>query len=126
MRWRRAPPPSGRQTTADGTANRRPTIVDVAQRANVSKGAVSFALNDRPGVADATRSRILEAARELGWQPSAGARALSRARAGALGLILRRDPSLLGADPFFPQFLAGVETVLGQHGCGLLLQVAAT
>jgi DNA-binding LacI/PurR family transcriptional regulator len=120
------PPPRRRQTTADNRPNRRPTINDVARRASVSKGAVSFALNDRPGVADATRKRILRAARDLGWQPSAGARALSRARAGAFGLILRRDPTLLGADPFFIRFVAGVETVLGASGCALLLQMVAT
>src|ERR687894_755975 len=50
---------------------RRPTIVDVARRAGVSAAAVSFAVNDRPGVASGTRERILAAARELGWQPSA-------------------------------------------------------
>ena len=42
----------------------RPTIVDVAREAGVSRGAVSFALNDRPGVADATRARILAVAAE--------------------------------------------------------------
>jgi DNA-binding LacI/PurR family transcriptional regulator len=103
---------------------RRPTIVDVARRAGVSKGAVSFALNDRPGLAPATRDRILAAARELGWQPSARARALSRSRAFALGMVMRRPPALLGADPWFPQFLAGVETTLAERGSALVLQVA--
>jgi DNA-binding LacI/PurR family transcriptional regulator len=102
---------------------RRPTIVDVARRAGVSKGAVSFALNDRPGLAPATRDRILASARELGWQPSARARALSRSRAFALGMVMRRPPALLGADPWFPQFLAGVETTLAERGSALVLQV---
>jgi DNA-binding LacI/PurR family transcriptional regulator len=88
----------------------------------VSKGAVSFALNDRPGVGPQTRDRILAAARELDWQPSTRARALSRSRAFAVGLVLRRAPELLGADPFFPQFLAGVEAVLAERDSTLLLQ----
>ncbi|MFJ6464245.1 LacI family DNA-binding transcriptional regulator [Streptomyces sp. NPDC091387] len=33
----------------------RPTIADIAHRAGVSKVAVSYALNDRPGVSPATR-----------------------------------------------------------------------
>lgn len=41
-----------------------PTIADVATRAGVSKGAVSFALNGRPGLAKATVDRILAAADE--------------------------------------------------------------
>ena len=67
---------------------RRPTIVDVARRAGVSAAAVSFAVNDRPGVSSGTRERILAAARELGWQPSASARALTEARTRAVGLVL--------------------------------------
>src|SRR3546814_5466335 len=61
----------------------RATIADVARRAGVSKGLVSFALNDRPGVAPDTRRRILEAAEALGWSPSVRARALSVGRAFA-------------------------------------------
>ena len=55
----------------------RPTITDVAPAAGVSKGAVSFALNDRPGLAPETRGRILETAEAMGWTPSSRARALS-------------------------------------------------
>lgn len=111
------------RSTGPGPLGRGPTIVDVALRAGVSKGAVSFALNDRPGVAPQTRDRILAAARDLGWQPSTRARALSRSRAFAVGLVMRRAPELLGADPFFPQFMAGVESVLAERGSALVLQV---
>jgi DNA-binding LacI/PurR family transcriptional regulator len=89
----------------------------------VSKGAVSFALNGRPGVGHATRARILDAARDLDWRPSTRARALSHSRAFALGLVLSRSPELLAADPFFPHFVAGVETVLAERGYALVLQV---
>jgi DNA-binding LacI/PurR family transcriptional regulator len=44
------------------TSRSRPTIADVARRAGVSPAAVSFAVNDRPGVAPETRARILAAA----------------------------------------------------------------
>ena len=56
---------------------RRPTIADIARRAGVTKAAVSFALNNQPGVSQSTRERILEIAREIGWQPNSAARALS-------------------------------------------------
>ena len=102
---------------------RRPTINDVARAAGVSKGAVSFALHDQPGVAPATRDRILEVAKELGWTPSARARALSVSKALAVGLVMARRPETLGADPFFPSFIAGVETVLSERGYALLLQM---
>ncbi|HWT21907.1 MAG TPA: LacI family DNA-binding transcriptional regulator, partial [Solirubrobacteraceae bacterium] len=101
----------------------RPTIADVARRAGVSTAAVSFAVNGRAGVAEETRRRILAAAEEIGWRPSAPARALTSARAGAVGLVLARALGQLEADPFFIRFLAGVERGLAPHDEALLLQV---
>ncbi|WP_250031303.1 LacI family DNA-binding transcriptional regulator [Paractinoplanes maris] len=105
------------------TRDDRPTIRDVARVAGVSKGTVSFALNGRPGVSEDTRERILAAARDLGWTPSTKARALSVSRAFAVGIVLAREPELLGADPFFPAFIAGVERTLSDRGQALVLQV---
>lgn len=103
----------------------RITIADVARAAGVSPSAVSFALNDRPGVSADTRQRILAVADELGWRPSARARALARSRANAVGLVLNRPVELLAADPFFSQFLAGLEVVLSPADHALMLQVIA-
>jgi LacI family transcriptional regulator, repressor for deo operon, udp, cdd, tsx, nupC, and nupG len=104
-------------------ARRRPTIDDVARRAGVSSAAVSFAMNGRRGVGEATRARILEAAGELGWSPSAPARALGRGRAGAIGLLLARPVETLEVDPFFLRFLAGIERALASTDHALLLRV---
>src|SRR6476620_10862037 len=102
----------------------RPTINDVASAAGVSKGAVSFALNDRPGLAPQTRQRILDVAAELGWTPSPRARALSVSKALAVGLVVARPPDIFRAAAFFPAFISGLETVLSEHGHALLLMVA--
>ena len=99
------------------------TIADVAREAGVSKGLVSFALNDRPGVAAETRTRILKVAGSLGWTPSLRARSLSSKRSFALGLVIARDPEVLGSDPFFTSFIAGVETILAPEGMALVLSV---
>jgi DNA-binding LacI/PurR family transcriptional regulator len=104
-------------------AGRRITIADVAERAGVSPGAVSFALNDRPGVAPDTRRRILDAASDLGWQPSHRARSLSRSTSFTLALVLARTASSVGADPFFPALVAGVNTVLVPRQQSLLFTV---
>ncbi|HET6302737.1 LacI family DNA-binding transcriptional regulator [Microbacterium sp.] len=99
----------------------RPTIADVARRAGVSKGLVSFALNGKPGVSPASRERILEAARELGWTPSVRARSLSVGRSFACGLVIGRSPDVIAADPFFPSFIAGLEDVFSTSGLVLVL-----
>ena len=102
---------------------RKATINDVARAAGVSKGLVSFALNDRPGVSADTRDRILDVARELDYRPSLSARSLSTRTSYAFGLVIARDPEILGADPFFPSFIAGVERVLLTEGRALVLSV---
>src|SRR4051794_13244154 len=102
---------------------RRPTIADVARAAGVSAAAVSFAVNDRPGVSPVTRARILAAARELGWQPSASARALTEARTRAVGLVLARSAEQLETDSFFLRFLSGIEHTLTAADYALLLQI---
>ncbi|MFC7624731.1 LacI family DNA-binding transcriptional regulator [Microlunatus sp. GCM10028923] len=99
------------------------TIQDVARRAGVSKGLVSLALNNRPGVAAATRQRVLDTAAELGWIPNQYARGLSLRTTFTLGLVVRRDPSVLMANPFFASFITGVESVLSTRGWSLLLSV---
>jgi len=101
----------------------RVTIRDIAERAGVSKGAVSYALNGRPGVSDDTRDRILAIAGELGWYPNRAARALSAARADAVGLVLARPPRTLALEPFFMEFIAGVERELSARSIALTLQL---
>ena len=91
----------------------------------MSSAAVSFAVNDRPGIGAGTRERILAAADDLGWEPSAHARALTDQRARAIGLVLARDPEALETDAFFARFVAGLERTLAPHDHALLLQLAS-
>ncbi|NYI98208.1 DNA-binding LacI/PurR family transcriptional regulator [Streptomonospora nanhaiensis] len=102
---------------------RRPTIADIAQAAGVSKGSVSYALNGKPGVSEATRLRVLAIAEELGWAPSTAARALSDGRADAIGMVVGRPARTLGLEPFFMELMSGVQTALAETSTSLLLQV---
>ena len=101
----------------------RVTIKDVAARAGVSKGAVSLAFNHKPGLSEATRDRIFDAARELGWVPNLTARSLSSQRVDVVGLAICRPAKLLGLEPFYMEFISGVEGVLTEHSCSLLLRL---
>ncbi|MGM9925719.1 MAG: LacI family DNA-binding transcriptional regulator [Bacillus sp. (in: firmicutes)] len=57
---------------------RKVTIKDVAQRANVSKATVSYVLNGVEKVSDATKRRVLEVIEELGYKPNGTARDLAK------------------------------------------------
>ncbi len=77
---------------------RRVTLADVAQRANVSRVAVSEVLNERPNcwASEATRERIRQAAHELGYRPNLAARALRLGRTQVIGLV---TPGFLAMSP---------------------------
>ena len=65
---------------------RRPTLMDVAEAAGVSRALVSIVMRGAPGAAEATRQKVLDAARELGYRPDSRARLLRSTRTKLLGL----------------------------------------
>ena len=87
------------------------TIQDVAARAGVSAMTVSRVLNHPARVAPATRQRVEQAIRELGFVPNALARQLLRGRTHTLALLV----SDIG-NPFFTQIARGVEDVAQRNG----------
>ncbi|MFR9724424.1 LacI family DNA-binding transcriptional regulator [Streptomyces sp. MS19] len=101
----------------------RTTIRDVARRAGVSRAAVSLAFNGKPGVSEATRARILDVARAMGWEPNLSARALNRRETGTIGLAICRPARQLGLEPFYMEFISGIESVLGERSGALLLRL---
>jgi DNA-binding LacI/PurR family transcriptional regulator len=107
-------------------ARRQARSQDVAKLAGVSRTTVSFVLNDVPGVkiSEETRLRVLEAARELDYYPTAAARSLASGRTRRIGLILGEGQRRLSADAFLPSFLQGVTASVHQRGYFLMIQTA--
>ncbi len=94
---------------------KRPTIGDIARRAGVSKAAVSYALNGRPGVSEETRERVSRIAHALGWRANTAALALSAERAGVVGLVV--------AGPAPWTVVEGIERELAIDGVALQLAI---
>ncbi|RKT53812.1 LacI family transcriptional regulator [Saccharothrix australiensis] len=85
---------------------------DVARLAGTSTAVVSYVVNGGPRpVATATRARVLQAIRELGYRPNAVARALSTRRTDLLGLVV---PD--ATNPFFARLAHAVEQVAAAAG----------
>src|SRR5207248_397811 len=107
-------------TRAMGEGVRRVTIHDVAGKAGVSTAAVSHAFNDPERLRATTVTRILDAARELGYAPNPHARALHSQRVGVLGVLFPQPIATVFANPFFASFLEGIGSVTDERGIGLL------
>lgn len=95
---------------------KRPTIVDVAERAGVSKSLVSLVMRDAPTVGEGSRDAVLKAARELGYRPNAVARSLVRQRSKVFGCILSDLHN-----PFFADVADGIEEAAVAGGYRALL-----
>jgi DNA-binding LacI/PurR family transcriptional regulator len=107
-------------------ARRQARSQDVARLAGVSRTTVSFVLNNVPGVkiTKETRQRVLQAARDLNYYPTAAARSLASGKTHRIGLVLGLGQERLAADAFLPTFLQGVTTSVHQRGYLLMLQLA--
>lgn len=100
---------------------RRATLKDVAARAGVSAAAVSYALNDPDRLPEATRDRIVAAARELGYTRNGAARALRTGAARTIGVLLSQSIDEVLANPYYAEFLRGVGSVCRDEGLALVL-----
>lgn len=67
---------------------KRTTLRDVAREAGVSAMSASYALRNQPGVSDATRKKVMEAARKLNYQVNIQASALKTGRNGTIGVLI--------------------------------------
>ena len=93
------------------------TLKTIAREVGVSAMAVSSVLNRRGStrVSEATRERILEAARRLEYRPNLGARGLRRQRTNLFGVLVWRL-----SDPLTGGMLSGIDEALSGTGFGIL------
>jgi DNA-binding LacI/PurR family transcriptional regulator len=99
------------------------TIRDIARKLNLSIAAVSRAMDGYSDIAEETRQRVIETAREMGYVPNRAARQLRRQKADAVGYILPSDTPRF-ADPFFSEFLSGLGDETARHPFDLLVSIA--
>jgi DNA-binding LacI/PurR family transcriptional regulator len=95
------------------------TLAEVAQHAGVSASTVSYVLSGKRSISAATRQRVEESIRELGYHPNAGARALASSRSNIIALMvpLRTDMYV----PVMMEIAIAVATTARAHGYDVLL-----
>ena len=91
--------------------NKRPTIIDVARVAGVSKSTVSNVLRDSPLVKPATRVLVEEAMGALDYVYNRSAANLRGAHVGLIGLVINDL-----RNPFFTEFAASAQMTFAERG----------
>jgi LacI family transcriptional regulator len=94
----------------------RPTIIDVARQAGVSKSTVSLVLQNSPLVADRTRDEVRQAMAALGYVYNRAAANLRSAQVGLIGLVINDL-----RNPFFTEFATAVQMALAAEGYATVL-----
>jgi LacI family transcriptional regulator len=89
---------------------------------DLSTTTVSRALNGYPEVNAATRTRVLEAARQYGYSPNPVARRLATGRAMAIGYVVPLAPHQL-INPIFADFIHGAGETYSDAGYDMVLSV---
>ncbi|MEW2395795.1 LacI family DNA-binding transcriptional regulator [Streptomyces sp. NPDC046862] len=96
----------------------------MAARAGVSTATVSNALNGTGRLSEATRQRVLAAARELGCAPASTARAMARGGTGVLGLTMTTYGDLpvpYTEIPYYAQLALGAMAAAHERGYMLMV-----
>jgi LacI family transcriptional regulator len=95
---------------------KRPTIIDVATLAGVSKSTVSLVLQQSPLVREETRVEVRRAMAELGYVYNRSAANLRSSNAGLIGLVINDL-----RNPFFTEFATSLQMALSARGYATVL-----
>lgn len=91
--------------------DRRPTIIDVAREAGVSKSTVSLVLQNSMSVREETRAEVRAAMARLGYVYNRSAAMMRSSSAGLIGLVINDL-----RNPFFTEFATSVQMELSARG----------
>nr|WP_239007224.1 substrate-binding domain-containing protein [Burkholderia diffusa] len=89
----------------------------------LSRTTVSRALNGYDDVSEATRERVMKAARELGYVADPTARRLATGRADTIGIVYPFGAGDLG-DPRFGEVVSGITERLGERNLDFIIAAA--
>lgn len=95
---------------------KRPTIIDVALRAGVSKSTVSLVLQNDPVITLKTREVVQQAIADIGYVYNRAAANLRQSNTGLIGLVINDL-----RNPFFTEFATSVQMAFSARGYATVL-----
>lgn len=106
---------------------KRVTINDIARECHTSKATVSYVINERYNkVSREMVEKVQKAIKDLGYVPSLSAKSLAGRGSNLIGVIIPQmdvSEKLIFDNPFYSEFLSGVEYYLRKAGYGVVLSV---
>lgn len=117
---------SGKNGAHSAGRSHRVGLKDIADELGISQTAVSFAINDRPGVSEETKRKVKQAAAKLGWSPVYAAQALGSSKTMTVGFAPTRFSDGLQDESFMLHFMTGLHASLSCKGYGLLYRPCAS
>ena len=97
------------------------TIKELAEKAGVSKTAVSFAFNNPKRISSETYERIMKIAKEIGYSPDPVARILATHQTQTIGLLFPQSITEVLQNPYIAELARGVGSVCDKEGLALTL-----
>jgi DNA-binding LacI/PurR family transcriptional regulator len=95
------------------------SIYDIAKEARVSPSTVSRALENHPRIGAATKKRIQELAKEMGYVPNTVAKGLIANKTWTIGMVLASI-----SDPFMGRVVEGVEQAAIEAGFNVFISTS--
>ena len=92
------------------------SMKDISKKVGVSVATVSKALNDHSDIGKATKQRVREAAREMGYFPNASARTLKTNRSHNIGVLFRDEAGNGFTHDFYAAVLDSLKKTAGAKG----------
>lgn len=92
------------------------TIVDIAEKLNLSKSTVSRVLTGHPSVSEKTRKAVLELAEQLDYQRNMLSISLLNKKSNTIGIIV---PEFISS--YFPQVIMGAQEVAAKEGYNIII-----
>jgi LacI family transcriptional regulator len=94
----------------------RLSLKEMAVKLNVSTSTISRVMNDKPGVGEETRQRVLEAIQKYHYVTNRSARSLKTSRTGNIALISKKRGGRLGSSEHCHPFGSYIERELRKQG----------
>ena len=112
--------PSGSKgEQAEAGSGRRPTLMDAARRAGVSRATASLVIRDAPGPSAESRERVRKAAAELDYRPDQAAQLLRRRNSRLIGVLFN------ALEPFHADLIENIYAATEEIGYDVVLSAVA-